>query len=375
MKRLPGYLPIIILFTVICVVFMAGEDRCFAREFAREKAQETSKIKKDIEKIKEQLSELTGGIQFSGFFDVNASGFKDNPNVFALGDFELDIEKSVGDNFQVAAALVFNDDGAELAVGFIDFHLFGGPVSARGRLFTEKGLHLQVGRFDVPFGNDWQYYASADRTSISAPLTTEVIMGGGYNDVGLRILRANVSYHFTLFMLRGIEEGISLGGRFALTPFNNPFTFKRKQIQKLELGVSYIMDMDRGGCKEEKILALDMESQLGPVHLQGEFLRKDYHLEETRMEGFHVSAFLDTGFPKVLPLTVYGRYDFTRCKSLDSVAASGGAAVVDELSRLTAGVNVNLFDVSMLKIEYMHYLEENEEFRGASFFIQLVITF
>lgn len=363
MRRIPGFLWF--GFAVVCIIFFTGT----ISGSASEKPEDKSKIKKEVEKIKQQLKEITGGIQFSGFFDVTASGYKDNPNVFALGDFELDMEKAVGHNFQVAAALVFNDDGAELAVGFIDFHLFGGPVSARGRLFTEKGLHLQVGRFDVPFGNDWQYYASADRISISAPLTTEVILDGGYNDVGLRILRANVSYHYTLFMLRGIQEGISLGGRFALTPFNNPFTFKRKQTQQLELGVSYIMDMNRQGGKEEKILALDMESQLGPVHVQTEWLRKDLYLEDTRLQGFHISAFVDTGFPQTLPVTVYGRYDSVRLKPFD------GANEVNTISRLTAGVNINLFDVSMLKLEYLNYLEDHMEFQGSSFFAQLVITF
>jgi hypothetical protein len=257
-----------------------------------------------------------------------------------------------------------------LAVGFIDFHLFGGPVSARGRLFTGKGLHLQVGRFDVPFGSDWQYYASVDRASISAPLTTELIMDSGYNDVGLRILRANISYHFTLYMLRGIEEGFSVGGRFGLTPFNNPFTFKRKERQQLELGVSYIHDMNRGGEREERIFALDMESLLGPLHLQTEYISKDHDLTETRMRGFQVSVFLETGFPKSIPVTFFSRYDYVKYKPFDG---SGGEAL--DLSRLTAGCNFNLFDISVLKLEFQHYLEENEEFHGGSFFLQLVITF
>jgi hypothetical protein len=50
--------------------------------------------------------------------------------------------------FCVRAALVFADQQAELAVGFIDFHLMGGLIPARGNVFLESGFHLQIGRFN-----------------------------------------------------------------------------------------------------------------------------------------------------------------------------------------------------------------------------------
>lgn len=344
-----------------------------ARKKELKKKRETSGIRQDIDSIKRTLEELTGGVQFSGFFDVTASGYKVNPNIFALGGFELDMEKSFGDNFQVAAALVFSDDGAELAVGFIDFHLFGGSVAARGRVFTEKGLHFQVGRFDIPFGNDWKFYAPVDRMSVTAPLTTELVMDGGYNDVGLRILRGNVTYNWTLYMLRGIEEGFSVGGRFGFTPFNNPFTFKRKEARQLELGFSYLHDMNRSGKREEWALGVDLESNLGPVLLQAEYLQRDNRVAGCRFQGYHVSAFLQIGSIGSVPLTFFGRYDSLEQEALEDNGAADG--LLPELSRLTIGVHLNLFDISTLKIEFLQYLEEHEEFEGASFTAQLVITF
>jgi hypothetical protein len=235
-------------------------------------------------------------------------------------------------------------------------------------LFTEKGLHIQVGRFDVPFGNDWQYYASVDRVSVSPPLTTEMVMDGGYNDVGLRILRANVTYNYTLFMLRGIEEGFSFGGRFGFTPFNNPFTLKKQELQLLEIGVSYMHDTDRGGTREERALAFDFESQVGPVRFQGEYVRRDYDIDELRLEGFHLSTFFDIGEVARVPVTLFGRYDHLRERPYEN-------GETGELSRLTVGVNVNLFDISTLKLEYLHFLKESDAFSGGSFFAQLVITF
>ena len=332
---------------------------------------EVNKLKQHIEKVKENLETLSGGIAFSGFFDVTASTYKNNPNIFALGNFELDMEKSFGKNFQVAAALVFNNDGAELGVGFIDFHLFGGPIAARGRLFSEKGLHFQVGRFDIPFGNDWQYFASTDRISVSPPLPTELIMNGGYNDVGIRILRAAITYNYSLFMLNGTEEGFSFGGRFGFTPFNNPFTFKKKQIQALELGISYIHDFNRGGKREEKLLAFDFESEIGPVRFQGEYIRKNYDIEETRFDGFHISGFVDLSKFGKLPVTLYGRYDFYKGKPYNFTMSRE----TNRLERLTAGLNINLFGISNLKLEFLDYIAQNEEFYGSSFYAQLVIIF
>ena len=73
------------------------------------------------EEAKEGIKDEGGVIEISGFFDVNVTDNKTDPNVFSLGDFELDLEHVHNDHFQVAAALVFNEEGAELGAGFIVF--------------------------------------------------------------------------------------------------------------------------------------------------------------------------------------------------------------------------------------------------------------
>ena len=153
----------------------------------------------DLEKkLDQKIEEDRNSLKFSGFFDVSISNYKNQANIFQLGDFELDISHTFKNHFQVAAALVFNK-GAELGVGFIDYHIYGGSINPRGRLFREKGLHIQVGKFDVPFGNDWQHFTSVDRLTVTQPLTTEIIMEGGYNDVGIRFLANFISFNFTIY--------------------------------------------------------------------------------------------------------------------------------------------------------------------------------
>lgn len=331
-----------------------------------ETAKTIDEVKQSIQKVKDDISQATGGIQFNGFFDVSASGYKNSDNIFILGDFELDMAKSFGENFQVASALVFADDGTRMDVGFIDFHLFGGSISARGRLFSEKGFHIQVGRFDVPFGNDWQFNSSADRVSVTAPLTTDLVLDGGYNDVGLRILKSAVVYNYTIYMVKGIEKGFALGGRFVLTPFNSTRTLKRKELREFEVGVSYLYDISKSGSPEQKVLALDFESSLGPLRLQGEYIRRDWNIVGALLKGAHLSAFLDASKFSSLPITFFSRYDYFRQAAID------GRFTLD---RLTLGININLYDISLLKFEYSHFFKGNDQYNGSSYYAQMVITF
>ena len=334
-------------------------------------------VRQKIDGFKETLKEITGGVQFSGFFDVTIGAFKTHPNIFALGDFELDMEKGFAKYFQVAAALVFNDDGAELAAGFIDAHLFGGLIPARGRVFMESGLHLQVGRFDLPFGNDWQYFASVDRKTITAPLSTEFAMDGGYNDVGLRILGSYSFFTYTLLALRGVEEGFAFGGRVSFIPFNDPFRMQAQEAQHIEVGFSYLHDISQDGSREERAFAVDLEGRLGPFQLRSEYIRRDSDLDEVRLDGFHVSAFLDLlnifiDEPST-PIVIYARYDLFR-----SEKGGDEPAKIGPVHRVTGGASISLFDVALVKAEYAHFVkgvEGNEDFSGGTFIAQLVAVF
>jgi hypothetical protein len=362
-------------------------------------------IKKEIDGLKERIDEMSG-LGISGFFDVKASNYKNNPNAFALGDFEFDIERAYKENIHVAAALVFNDEGAELAVGFIDYHFYGSTIAPRGRLFAEKGIHLQAGRFDVPFGNDWQYFASADRIAITPPLTTELVMDGGYNDVGVRFLANFVSMNMTIFMLRGIEEGNSYGGRIGLTPFNTPYTFRKRAIPRFELGFSYLYDVNREGEIEERIAAVDFESNIGPIILRAEYYIRDSNLgadplaEEdetapppvvgTVLDGYHVTGAIDFSNFSSLPVILYCRYDYFRKRDNEEYDIFGYTVrerdvdqPVEEdcVTRIAGGMRINISDILFLKLEYLQFLDTYEEFENRdvycekSFFAQLVITF
>lgn len=321
-------------------------------------------------------------LKINGFFDVSISNYKNKPNIFLIGPFELDIAHNY-DHFQVAAALVFHD-GAELRTGFIDYHLFGGNISPSGRMFRDEGLHLQIGKFDVPFGNDWRYVPAPDRITVTPPLTTELIMDGGYNDEGIRLLLNFISVNASLYMLKGIEQqysygGNSFGGRIGITPFNNPYTLKSASMSPLEFGFSYIHDIDRDGATAEKIFAGDMESKVGPVILSSEYYYRDKNAG-ILLYGYHVTGAIDFNYFSRLPVILYGRYDKYTSEEIVSINYREGVEK-SSISRATAGLNINIARISYLKLEYIKYLTAYEEYESDQYYndmlyyIQLVIRF
>ncbi len=357
----------------------AQEDRSKSlEEMSRELEMLKHRLADVEKKLDNKIAEDKNSLKFSGFFDVSISNYKNQANIFQLGDFELDISHTFKNHFQVAAALVFNK-GAELGVGFIDYHIYGGAISPRGRLFSEKGLHIQVGKFDVPFGNDWQHFTSIDRLTVTPPLTTEIIMEGGYNDVGLRFLANFMSFNFTIYALRGIEEGYSYGGnsfgaRFGFTPFDNPYRFKSKIVSMLDVGISYIHDFDKNFGTAEMILAVDLETKLGPVIFSSEYYRRDKTVG-ILLQGFHITAGLDFDHMLKWPFTLYGRYGHYFMERYKKFSEDR------EISRVTAGIKINMFNISYLKLEYIRYITAYDEFRESDyygsdlFYIQLMITF
>jgi hypothetical protein len=342
-----------------------------------------------LNKVDERSLSFTE-LDISGFFDVSFSNYKNQPNVFKMGIFELDLEHSYDNRFQVAAALVFDEDeGTRLGVGFIDYAIVGGPVPPRGRLFIERGFHIQVGRFDVPIGNDWNYVSSVKRYTVTPPLTTTSLMEGTYNDVGLRMFFNLVSLNFSLYSTQGIEQkhsygGISYGTRIGFTPLNNPYTVNRDFIPSFELGYSYLYDLDDSGEKSEDISAVDFESNTGLLLLRSEYYKR-VKQAGVELQGYHITSGLDFEAVNWIPLVCILRYDVHEEKnnviaSYDQ-AATGDSDQVDALSRITLAIRFNISDTSFLKFEFQEYQQASERFEEDSLFsrhlyyAQLVITF
>ncbi len=346
-------------------------------------------MEEQMKQLNQRFDSLTA-LQIGGFFDVSFSNYKNQPNVFRMGSLELDLAHQYENGFQVAAALVFDDEkGTYLGVGFIDYAFLGGSVPPRGRLFIERGFHIQVGRFDVPLGNDWNYVSAVDRITVTPPLTTTHLMEGIYNDVGIRLLLNFASLNISIYSTHGIEQkysygGITYGTRIGLTPFNNPYTIRENFTPVFELGLSYLYDIDSSGQKSDQVTTLDYESKTGAFIFRAEYYTRD-KTAGVKFDGYHLTSGIDFSESNKSGFIIFLRYDYHQEKNVvitsDDEAISGDLDEKDYLSRGTVGVKFNISNTSFLKLEYDKYLTSTERFSSDAnftetlYYIQLVITF
>ena len=158
------------------------------------------------------------------------------------------------------------------------------------------------------------------------------------------------------------------------TPFNTPYRLKSKIISLLDIGISYIHDFDKNWGTAEMVLAVDLETKIGPFILNSEYYRRDKTVG-ILLQGFHLTSGLDFDYILQWPFTLYlryGHYFFERYKQFSEDR---------EISRVTTGIKINMFDISYLKFEYIRYISAYNEYRRSDYYsedlvyIQLMITF
>lgn len=319
-------------------------------------AEPTPDLRARIEAGREALAESLFGLNVSAFGDWQSSYGDDGRQQFGLGALELDLEAELGSDLQAAMAVVHDPSGDALAVAFLDYHSFGGRIAPRGRLWVEKGFHVQLGRFDVPFGNDWQFFASTDSLSISRPLSTDLVMDGGYNDEGVRVLGNNGSANFNAYYLRGFNNGQLFGGRIGLTPFSDPFSLRSESGLNAEFALSYFRDTDVHNQRNETGWGIDSELRQGEWAARFEYLvrRKEAQVagEVSEQRGWHLTQEYALGEMLAWPTALFARYEQAWVQPLQTQA---GEDARDE--RIAAGFSSDLgaADIVQWKTEVQHY--------------------
>jgi hypothetical protein len=93
------------------------------------------------------------------------------------------------------------------------------------------------------------------------------------------------------------------------------------------------------------------------------------------LQGYHVTAGFDFYKISRLPLIIYSRYS-----RMTSERYEGGDEKYS-LARVAAGLNINLYNISYIKFEYLQYLDVYDEFSQDEYYteklyyFQLVIAF
>jgi len=272
-------------------------------------------------------------LEVSGFVDVLGQGQQGEDTTFGMGAFEIDFaaEFSPGVAFEGAVMV----EGGEVGLGqtMLDFALLG-----------EDKIGLQVGLLDMPFGIDYQVFATPDRKTVTPPLVTELMMDGGWGDIGVNLHGSVARLNYNLYAVNGMGEdgGIpvnqlgdnnnakTVGGRIGVLPIND-----------LELGFSYTQGPYLDGSAKEALSRIggDIQFAYQSLQIKGEFIKGKEEIPgapDSEHEGCYIQL-LGKATEKLYGVTRYGYWK-----------PKGG----DRVTRVTLGLGYDLVENISLRSEY-----------------------
>lgn len=327
-------------------------------------------------------------LDVSGFFDFTVHTTNSSKHPFDLGGLELDLQYDKTNRFALSTALVWSDEDTEVAAAVIDYHIYDHNVPVRGDIFSQPGFHLQMGRFDIPFGIDYVYFAAPDRPNVTAPLTTELILAGGLNGDGIRSYGtwSMIDYVFYLTNSVYLDDGISIGTRIGMFPAKDNFCMHRRNIQKeFVVGFSWLRDMDSEENERSTIYGFDLSWRLGVVELIYEFISLDSVAEvilpdsssagPADEEGYNIRLLFELG-----PASVYVGYGEWQPEYSDRLDGEDNSISysVSKLERLTLGTQYMFNEYLQFKLEYIHHLDtetSEPDFEERKLTFQVVASF
>jgi hypothetical protein len=353
---------------------------------------------KKIDAIKQAAA--SHGLEISGFFDVNAKTGNSTDQTFSLGSVELDLDYVHDDHFGASTALVLcgNSSNADygapgavfcgnsgpgalsggstmagIAVALVDYHSFNDRIPPRGRIFNNQGLHVQLGRFDLPFGSDYQNFANKDRVTVTAPLTTSRMQLGGYNADGLRSYGSWGNFNYSAYWTDAIyaNDGHTIGGRLGMALGQNAYRIHSNNPEGIEFGVSHLSELDGENRIRNTVYGLDLSLGYGMWRWQNEVMLLQAH-QTTLIDdennigtdlaympygkghqlGYHSTLTADMqGIIKhpVLAFARFSRWEPSQSLGLDY---DGSTVPIADISMLSLGFNYKVSDHLALKFEY-----------------------
>ncbi|WP_426994332.1 hypothetical protein [Methylomonas sp. CM2] len=355
-------------------------------------------LDKKVSELRQAAS--ASGLEISGFFDINAKTGNSTDQTFSVGSVELDLDYVHDDHFGASSALVLcgNSSNADygapgaifcgnsgpgalsggstmagIAVALVDYHLFNDRIPPRGRIFNNKGLHIQAGRFDLPFGNDYQNFANKDRITVTAPLTTSRMQLGGYNSDGVRSYGAWDGFNYSVFWTDALyaNDGHAIGGRLGLALGQNTYKIHSANPEGIELGVSHLSELDGENRIRNTVYGADLSVGYGPWRLQNEFMLLNAHQQvfldsggnivpnpdrnpfgKGHQLGYHSTLTADLESLVKQPVTLFARYSRWQPSQDLALDFDGSTVAVNDLSMLTLGFNYKFSDHLRIKFEY-----------------------
>jgi hypothetical protein len=283
-----------------------------------------------------------GGIEWSGFFDVNGTmqSSADDETNFGLGQAEIGLASEIADNVAVEAAIAYNaDDGLfELGAAILDVNLYSG-----GNFLSS--VDFAAGQFDVPFGIDLNWYPSIERKLVTGPTAVD-LTHGGWNDLGFQMSLEASHGNFVFYMVNGFEssvevldeiESLALGEdvyeEVDTSPANAIGTrLGIAPMGWLELGTSFAAGWNASGESEMALAGADLQMSLFNFDLKGEYIAHSINrsIAEENNRGYYAQmtySFLGRAFVT----TRYGGFKPEGADWHDRSSLGAGYAINDGL--------------------------------------------
>jgi hypothetical protein len=310
-------------------------------------------------------------IKWSGFFNLDAQTDARNRPNFEFKALELHLEYLYNDHFAANAALAWDGgSGARIGTGVIDYHWFDDNLPPRGRIFQGQGFHIQAGRFDLPFGIDYQYFASPDRINITSPFTTERIQQGGFNADGVRSYGSWGIWSYAAYWTDSVYDsaGTTAGGRLGMTLGRHYYQMHYRDKQNsIELGASMLADMRHGEVRNY-VYGVDLNAHYGMWQLAAEALWRTGGIQNE--SSYYATLSLNLHDWLDQSIIFLARYEEWHPNSSQSL--------VKTVPRFTIGLNYHINDYLYIKLEYLNTLgkmPEEVDFEKNAAKAQLVVNF
>jgi len=299
-----------------------------------------------------------GRISVSGFGDILLRESGGEEHVASIGQAEIDLEAVIDDSSRIVASLALaHDDGSMCVAVFMAAFTLYDRRSGNVSWFAPRKINLAVGRFDVPFGVDREYYASIDRPLITAPFAIEQTHNS-WNSTGAFLTTEFSSIDITLFGVNGGEcadhrygdeeawtRALAIGGRIGT-----------RLVEQAQLGFSLahwtVDEIDAA----QTLAGVDLIVTAGRFAARGEVIHQafyDHDINQWDRVGYYFQC--TASFGRIMPVVRVGE-----------LLVSQGSRLGSEV---TTGVSVNACENTFLRAEYRtnYKFETNESHMQLAF--------
>jgi hypothetical protein len=152
--------------------------------------------------LKESQLEISGFLD--GVYTANPRDGKENQA--ALNQIELDLARSLNDRTAVSLSICYGEQFF-LGAAAISYAPIKSDESSEAPVRFLSGWTASAGRFDIPFGLDYQVYTSIARETITMPAAVAGTHGG-WNDVGLLNSLTTSIGSLDVYAVKGFESRV-----------------------------------------------------------------------------------------------------------------------------------------------------------------------